>query len=1365
MFKKILSIIISAVTVTSFIPNVSAKAEEIERYPYTLFAGSNEEGALTINSNTVCINGNIATNGTISTTAQYFNVNGLKKENTDSEMIYLFDKIDASFFGNGDVESHQDNYCLNALNIDINNPLDIAGTASLTGNINIRTAFRAIEDINLYGEVKNTENSIIFSQYGDINIESTNININGLLYAPYGNINITADNLNINSVIIIADTITITCPNLNCNNSDYFAAFIGNESEEKNIISIDKKDMEYISDEDTYYALSSFKSLTGKLGRADLIESFDIKVFDIIGNQIFYKKLQPETYWTIDDIGLMAGVNEIVLNAVDLNGNVYNKTIKLLIDNTYFLKNLQIDLEDNDEDGLWNYMENYFGTDPDIPDTDGDGLNDYIEILSFGYDPLKVDTDDNGVSDGEEDSDSDGLSNLFEVNEFGSNPIFKDTDHDGLWDQQEFEFGTSPVLNDTDEDDISDYDEYYIFDTDPLKANPSDMLYTKEYSAEDCMVDYDKGLYPTIKFTGDAEAIKTFDINECDHNMYINPSMTGYLGSAYNFVTEGKFDSATLTFTYDPELLFVDDFSEEAFLPTIYYFNEETCELEELENQVRVGNTVTAELQHFSIYLLLNKKEIELFWNSPWVFPQTSVEKKAPEKHIVFLLDKTGSMQDNDPTNIRSKLVEEFAKKLGPQDSIKIYGFFDKKVINYTGYGFVHDIKAITDGVDKFNKKEDKGGTYIANALSTVYNDLLQDKSDFELRKELSADMDSSLEQYIFLLTDGVSSDKVEIDFLNDLLDAKIKVYTVGLGSSVNSYCLRSISDATDGQYYSASVSENLENVYLKFGKDIESNDKNKDGIDDYYEYLMCEGILKTSTGTNVFCGASYQEVMENNDFDGDGLINGDEIWVYAFYSTYPFVKLKSDPTTAYTDKDYYSDYEEHINGTNPRTLSVIMSADDYHTLYQNGRFMCAEAAAEYADASGIKIGFDYFVDVVCCNSPNLFKILTSERGNEQNLIEENERYLGEYLSFMIDNSIDDSFDLEVATQSVDSYKNLLQLIDENITVKITDKVKLGKAREKLKDMNKLINSLKSEIAKGARTKEFNLTKKEVGKIYSELDKEMNVFKSEYAEAKKAYDETMDKAKKRGGKIGGVIDIGLLAAQEASIIKDVRDYTNQLTSYIQFKDLVNELSQSDIDIIAEAASNVYRDIEIREKELIDNHFITCREAADVIYETTNMLVDLGVDKGIEALSANVSGVLTVIKLSGWLLAGQDLGINRENLFTADITRQIVQLSFNKFEIYSKRHINSRKETVYICNVNDGESTQKVRVSNLFLCYALYARSYGESKYLTLCDQHTGIVDKISGHNPLNPNQNKIKQAESNITWLNEKLKEYYNYAA
>lgn len=57
-------------------------------------------------------------------------------------------------------------------------------------------------------------------------------------------------------------------------------------------------------------------------------------------------------------------------------------------------------------------------------DTDSDGLPDMVEILSTKSDPLKADSDSNGVSDGNEDSDCDGYSNSDEyVNPFlGSNP-------------------------------------------------------------------------------------------------------------------------------------------------------------------------------------------------------------------------------------------------------------------------------------------------------------------------------------------------------------------------------------------------------------------------------------------------------------------------------------------------------------------------------------------------------------------------------------------------------------------------------------------------------------------------------------------------------------------------------------------------------------------------------------------------------------------------------------------------------------------------------------------------------------------------------------------------------------------------------
>ena len=79
--------------------------------------------------------------------------------------------------------------------------------------------------------MENTQDSVICAETGDITINTDNVNLNGLVYAPNGSVNITAHNLNINSVIIIADTITISCPNLNANYNAQMADFIGNESE------------------------------------------------------------------------------------------------------------------------------------------------------------------------------------------------------------------------------------------------------------------------------------------------------------------------------------------------------------------------------------------------------------------------------------------------------------------------------------------------------------------------------------------------------------------------------------------------------------------------------------------------------------------------------------------------------------------------------------------------------------------------------------------------------------------------------------------------------------------------------------------------------------------------------------------------------------------------------------------------------------------------------------------------------------------------------------------------------------------------------------------------------------------------------
>lgn len=77
---------------------------------------------------------------------------------------------------------------------------------------------------------------------------------------------------------------------------------------------------------------------------------------------------------------------------------------------------------DPDGDGLPNWREAELGTDPNNPDTDGDGLSDGDEVRIWGTNPLRRDTDGDGLSDGDE------------VNIYGTDPLNPDTDGDGIAD-------------------------------------------------------------------------------------------------------------------------------------------------------------------------------------------------------------------------------------------------------------------------------------------------------------------------------------------------------------------------------------------------------------------------------------------------------------------------------------------------------------------------------------------------------------------------------------------------------------------------------------------------------------------------------------------------------------------------------------------------------------------------------------------------------------------------------------------------------------------------------------------------------------------------------------------------------------------
>ncbi len=88
---------------------------------------------------------------------------------------------------------------------------------------------------------------------------------------------------------------------------------------------------------------------------------------------------------------------------------------------------------DDDGDGLSNQSETVLGTDPDNPDTDGDGLNDGQEVNQHGTNPKQQDSDGDTLLDGEE------------VNIYKTSPTNPDTDGDGVTDGVEVAGGGDPL--------------------------------------------------------------------------------------------------------------------------------------------------------------------------------------------------------------------------------------------------------------------------------------------------------------------------------------------------------------------------------------------------------------------------------------------------------------------------------------------------------------------------------------------------------------------------------------------------------------------------------------------------------------------------------------------------------------------------------------------------------------------------------------------------------------------------------------------------------------------------------------------------------------------------------------------------------
>lgn len=647
---------------------------------------------------------------------------------------------------------------------------------------------------------------------------------------------------------------------------------VGQEPSQDVLIHLDTTGMEYEhSSEGDFYFLNETKNfLSGSLEGSSRVQAFSYQVTDINTEVLQQGNIVVDNDWSVEGIGFGIGYNMLKLTATLRNGTEITNEYAIVNFDESNLRQIGIDLSvDSDDDGIPDYYEQRIGLSPNSSDSDGDGLNDLIELIVLKTDPLLPDSNDNGILDGYEDHDGDGLNNLTEL-ELGTSPINPDTDGDGLTDGDEIHiYNTDPLNPDTDGDGLSDGWEIEI------GSNP--LVYDKKFSRTvSAQAEHAKTI-PSATVEGiSAEHVHSLAIYAAQDGLLDDTTIPGYIDHGYKFSINGPFEKATIAFEFDESLLSAED-----FVPRIYYFDEDTQLLEELPNQQVSDNVVSVETTHFSKYILLNKTEHEKVWIYQFLYDESEEDPYAG-LDVVFVIDSSGSMTSNDRNNVRIDVTREFINRLSDNDRGAIVDFDSSATVLSD---FTSDKATLLEAAGRIDSS---GGTSLTSGISSALNLYTGNERTDALK-------------YIIMLTDGQGSYNTSLT--TQAANRDIIIYTVGLGSGVSEGVLTAMAQGTGGSYYHAS---NADQLYGIFDTIAETSDLYKDtdgdGISDYHEKELQAGRLRLGTG-----GTMVKVNYLNPDSDGDGLLDGEELRINKIGDRV-YAYLYSNPSLQDTDDDGWHD-------------------------------------------------------------------------------------------------------------------------------------------------------------------------------------------------------------------------------------------------------------------------------------------------------------------------------------------------------------------------------------------------------------------------------------------------------------------------
>ena len=643
------------------------------------------------------------------------------------------------------------------------------------------------------------------------------------------------------------------------------------------VISTNTASFLYDQSLDAYFLTEETNGFSGTLTNSNKVLDFSVEIYNDKNQLLQEKDISVGANWNAEGIGLFLGKNKVLFKATGANNAKYTQELTVFNMSEDNLKKLSLDDKDDDQDGLLNMFEDYYGSDKNVADTDGDGLFDYIEVAFLALDPTKADTDGNGINDGEEDTDGDGIKNIDEI-VLSTDPSQADTDFDGLKDGEEVSIhNTDPTNVDTDGDGASDGKEIEI-GTDPLVAQQSFAVTISAENNNDTVT-------PSVALSLSGSQIETLFIEPASEILF-NDDMPGYLGKAYDFNVDGNFDSATINFEFDSSLSdSKDDF-------VICYFDEENQELIELETTI-TGNVASAVVSHFSTYILVNRmiRENAREWYDIW-----DSEAEYTGVEIVFVIDDSGSMDWNDPYYERLNVAGNLIDNLPVNSKIGLVRFAQ-------GYGgatgaLTPALTTDKDAVKNYLTRtyfNSPGGTDMYTGINAAF--------------PLFSTTESTILRLMVVLSDGETDDTyLHSSVINTANSKNIRIYTVGLGSSTSYFTsyMQPLAENTNATFYLASDAAELSNIYKDISKKIDLEaDGDNDGIPDYYEDHMVS-----------FNGTKIKLDKNNPDTDGDGLLDGKEVSVQLIYNAdktkvYIKGKITSRPDKADSDDDGYNDKQD----------------------------------------------------------------------------------------------------------------------------------------------------------------------------------------------------------------------------------------------------------------------------------------------------------------------------------------------------------------------------------------------------------------------------------------------------------------------